>query len=257
MFDLHWEVAGFIEDDPIGRHSQQSLKRRCNEKIAYISKPWFTLANLQELLVRKVTVFLNNPLYELDPMENNNNRMLKELARTGPNIRAQVQTYTLVAQPVMFTTWGEMKRMFLEKFFPTSRTTTIRKDIWGIRASNLGSSVFAVVSATSLRLCALVPQEGGKFYRRQSDRETSLTRFLNLLIENFVLAICLGMVGCGDFMRHPIFLKQGSHGFAVEGTALVTFERLWNTKPVENIGLENVHYYFGIIGLGHNGFYPS
>ncbi|RDX97046.1 hypothetical protein CR513_20229, partial [Mucuna pruriens] len=34
---------------------------------------------------------------------------------------------------VLFNTWGDMKRMFLEKFFPTSRTTTIRKEICGIR----------------------------------------------------------------------------------------------------------------------------
>ncbi|RDX91072.1 hypothetical protein CR513_27001, partial [Mucuna pruriens] len=35
--------------------------------------------------------------------------------------------------PILFNTWGDMKRMFLEKFFPTSRTTTIRKEICGIR----------------------------------------------------------------------------------------------------------------------------
>ncbi|RDX72760.1 hypothetical protein CR513_47705, partial [Mucuna pruriens] len=33
----------------------------------------------------------------------------------------------------MFTTWGEMMRMFLKKFFPTSRTAVIRKEIYGIR----------------------------------------------------------------------------------------------------------------------------
>ncbi|RDY05287.1 hypothetical protein CR513_10894, partial [Mucuna pruriens] len=31
----------------------------------------------------------------------------------------------LYLQPVICTTWGDMKRMFLEKFFPASRTTTI------------------------------------------------------------------------------------------------------------------------------------
>ncbi|RDX99886.1 hypothetical protein CR513_16997, partial [Mucuna pruriens] len=35
--------------------------------------------------------------------------------------------------PVLFNTWGDMKHMFLEKFFPTSRTATIRKEICGIR----------------------------------------------------------------------------------------------------------------------------
>ncbi|RDX98326.1 hypothetical protein CR513_18764, partial [Mucuna pruriens] len=39
----------------------------------------------------------------------------------------------LYLQPVLFNTWGDIKRMFLEKFFPTSRTTTIRKEIYGIR----------------------------------------------------------------------------------------------------------------------------
>ncbi|RDX67429.1 hypothetical protein CR513_53704, partial [Mucuna pruriens] len=35
--------------------------------------------------------------------------------------------------PVLFNTWGDMKCMFLEKFFPTSRIVTIRKEICGIR----------------------------------------------------------------------------------------------------------------------------
>ncbi|RDX64775.1 hypothetical protein CR513_56627, partial [Mucuna pruriens] len=39
----------------------------------------------------------------------------------------------LYLQSVLFNTWGDMKRMFLEKFFPTSRTATIRKEICGIR----------------------------------------------------------------------------------------------------------------------------
>ncbi|RDX71511.1 hypothetical protein CR513_49131, partial [Mucuna pruriens] len=39
----------------------------------------------------------------------------------------------VVLHPVLFNTWGDMKRMFLEKFFPASRTTTIRKEICGIR----------------------------------------------------------------------------------------------------------------------------
>nr|KYP32346.1 hypothetical protein KK1_047001 [Cajanus cajan] len=35
--------------------------------------------------------------------------------------------------PRSFTSWDDLKRMFLEKFFPALRTTTIRKDISGIR----------------------------------------------------------------------------------------------------------------------------
>ncbi|RDX92865.1 hypothetical protein CR513_24957, partial [Mucuna pruriens] len=33
----------------------------------------------------------------------------------------------------LFNTWGDMKRMLLEKFFPTFRTTSIRKEICDIR----------------------------------------------------------------------------------------------------------------------------
>ncbi|RDX84682.1 hypothetical protein CR513_34228, partial [Mucuna pruriens] len=39
----------------------------------------------------------------------------------------------LYLQPVLFNTWGDMKPTFLEKFFAASRTTTIRKEIYGIR----------------------------------------------------------------------------------------------------------------------------
>ncbi|RDX87589.1 putative mitochondrial protein, partial [Mucuna pruriens] len=39
----------------------------------------------------------------------------------------------LYLQAVLFNSWGDMKCMFLEKFFLASRTTTIRKEICGIR----------------------------------------------------------------------------------------------------------------------------
>ncbi|RDY02995.1 hypothetical protein CR513_13474, partial [Mucuna pruriens] len=39
----------------------------------------------------------------------------------------------LYLQPVLFNTWGDMKRMFLVKFFSASRTATIHKEICGIR----------------------------------------------------------------------------------------------------------------------------
>ncbi|RDY00037.1 hypothetical protein CR513_16828, partial [Mucuna pruriens] len=39
----------------------------------------------------------------------------------------------LYLQPALFNAWGDMKRAFLEKFFPASRTATIRKEICGIR----------------------------------------------------------------------------------------------------------------------------
>ncbi|RDY07808.1 hypothetical protein CR513_08032, partial [Mucuna pruriens] len=39
----------------------------------------------------------------------------------------------LYLQSVLFNTWGDMKRMFLEKFIPASKTVIIRKEICGIR----------------------------------------------------------------------------------------------------------------------------
>ncbi|RDX69221.1 hypothetical protein CR513_51693, partial [Mucuna pruriens] len=40
---------------------------------------------------------------------------------------------TNLGASILFNTWGDMKRMFLEKFFPASRTATIKKEICGIR----------------------------------------------------------------------------------------------------------------------------
>ncbi|RDY04725.1 hypothetical protein CR513_11523, partial [Mucuna pruriens] len=45
----------------------------------------------------------------------------------------EVAKYWLYLQLVLFNTWEDMKHMFLEKFFPTSRTMTIKKEIYGIR----------------------------------------------------------------------------------------------------------------------------
>ncbi|RDX90788.1 hypothetical protein CR513_27293, partial [Mucuna pruriens] len=39
----------------------------------------------------------------------------------------------LYLQRVLFNTWGDMKHIFLEKFFPASKTATIKKEIYGIR----------------------------------------------------------------------------------------------------------------------------
>ncbi|RDX95299.1 hypothetical protein CR513_22199, partial [Mucuna pruriens] len=41
--------------------------------------------------------------------------------------------FSLDGAPTLFNTLGDMKCMFLEKFFPTSRTATTRKEICGIR----------------------------------------------------------------------------------------------------------------------------
>nr|KYP36258.1 hypothetical protein KK1_042633 [Cajanus cajan] len=43
--------------------------------------------------------------------------------------------------PSSITSWDDLKRVFLEKFFPASRTTTIRKDISGIRQL-MGESLY-------------------------------------------------------------------------------------------------------------------
>ncbi|RDY11444.1 hypothetical protein CR513_03889, partial [Mucuna pruriens] len=47
----------------------------------------------------------------------------------------------LYLQPVLFNAWGDMKRMFLEKFFPISRIAAIRKDICGIR-QHIGETLY-------------------------------------------------------------------------------------------------------------------
>ncbi|RDX80442.1 hypothetical protein CR513_39002, partial [Mucuna pruriens] len=39
----------------------------------------------------------------------------------------------LYLQPALFNTWADMKRIFLEKFFPASKTASIRKEICWIR----------------------------------------------------------------------------------------------------------------------------
>lgn len=39
----------------------------------------------------------------------------------------------LYFNPASIKSWNDMKRQFLEKFFPASRTITIRKDISGTR----------------------------------------------------------------------------------------------------------------------------
>ncbi|KAL2337346.1 hypothetical protein Fmac_011792 [Flemingia macrophylla] len=54
--------------------------------------------------------------------------------------------------PGSITSWDNLKRAFLDKFFPASRTTTIRKDISGIRQQN-GESLYKYWERFK-RLCA-------------------------------------------------------------------------------------------------------
>ena len=52
-------------------------------------------------------------------------------------------------------TWGDMKRRFLEKFFPASKTTSIRKEICGIRKQP-GETLYEYCERFN-KLCATYP----------------------------------------------------------------------------------------------------
>ncbi|RDY07557.1 hypothetical protein CR513_08305, partial [Mucuna pruriens] len=61
----------------------------------------------------------------------------------------------LYLQPVLFNTWGDMKRTFLEKFFSASRTASIRKEICGIR-QHTGETLHEYWERLN-KLCATCP----------------------------------------------------------------------------------------------------
>ncbi|RDX87864.1 hypothetical protein CR513_30609, partial [Mucuna pruriens] len=61
----------------------------------------------------------------------------------------------LAVSLVLFNTWGDMKRIFLEKFFPASKTTTIRKEICGIRQQS-GETLYKYWERFN-KLCATCP----------------------------------------------------------------------------------------------------
>ncbi|RDX99386.1 hypothetical protein CR513_17561, partial [Mucuna pruriens] len=61
----------------------------------------------------------------------------------------------LYLQSVLFNTWGDMKCMFLEKFFPASKTATIRKEICGIR-QHFGETLHEYWERFN-KLCATCP----------------------------------------------------------------------------------------------------
>ncbi|RDY03924.1 hypothetical protein CR513_12427, partial [Mucuna pruriens] len=61
----------------------------------------------------------------------------------------------LYLQPALFNTWGDMKRTFLEKFFPASKTATIRKEICGIR-QHTGETLHEYWECFN-KLCATCP----------------------------------------------------------------------------------------------------
>jgi len=57
--------------------------------------------------------------------------------------------------PRSITSWDDLKRMFMEKFFPASRTTAIRKEISGIK--QLGGETLYEYWERFKRLCATCP----------------------------------------------------------------------------------------------------
>ena len=61
----------------------------------------------------------------------------------------------LYLQPTPITTWNDMKRRFLEKFFPASRTAAIRKEISGIRQLQ-GETLYEYWERFN-KLCATCP----------------------------------------------------------------------------------------------------
>ncbi|KAH6780567.1 hypothetical protein C2S52_011804 [Perilla frutescens var. hirtella] len=56
------------------------------------------------------------------------------------------------------TTWEEMGRLFLERFFPTTRATSLRKEITGVRQKD--SETLFEYWERFKRLCASCPQHG-------------------------------------------------------------------------------------------------
>ncbi|XP_014503335.1 uncharacterized protein LOC106763683 [Vigna radiata var. radiata] len=61
----------------------------------------------------------------------------------------------LFSQHIPITSWGDMKRKFLERFFPASRTATVRKEISGIRQLP-GENLFEYWERFN-RLCSTCP----------------------------------------------------------------------------------------------------
>ncbi|RDX73173.1 hypothetical protein CR513_47253, partial [Mucuna pruriens] len=61
----------------------------------------------------------------------------------------------LYLQPTLFNTWGDMKHTFSGKFFPASRTASIRKEICGIR-QHIGETLHEYCERFN-KLCATYP----------------------------------------------------------------------------------------------------
>nr|KYP36362.1 hypothetical protein KK1_042524 [Cajanus cajan] len=71
------------------------------------------------------------------------------------SLEGVVKDWLYYLAPRSITSWDDLKRMFLEKFFPASRTTAIRKDISGIR--KLGGEILYEYWERFKKLCASCP----------------------------------------------------------------------------------------------------
>ncbi|KAE8705810.1 tRNA dimethylallyltransferase 2 [Hibiscus syriacus] len=63
-----------------------------------------------------------------------------------------------ILPPIFVTTWAEMVRMFLDKFFPSSRAAGIRREICGIKQKDI--ETLHEYWERFKRLCASCPQHG-------------------------------------------------------------------------------------------------
>ncbi|RDX67168.1 hypothetical protein CR513_53987, partial [Mucuna pruriens] len=110
---------------------------------------WCTVLQLHPLVQEGASLRLRNQSLSVKDGQDRWRTMtepLKELATPDVGIpedyiKMKVSPFSLdraakdwlYLQPALFNTWEDMKRTFLEKFFPASRTASIRKQICGIR----------------------------------------------------------------------------------------------------------------------------
>ncbi|RDY09368.1 hypothetical protein CR513_06253, partial [Mucuna pruriens] len=135
----------------------------------------------------------------------------------------------LYLQLVVCNTWGDMKRLFLEKFFSESRTTTIWKEICGIRQHS-GETLHEYWEIFN-KLCATCPHH-------QISEQLLLQYFyegLLMMDRNMVDATTGGalMDKTPAIARHLILKMFGIKGRA--GTSRVVSE----VSTFDNVRLEN------------------
>ncbi|XP_042387634.1 uncharacterized protein LOC121979717 [Zingiber officinale] len=87
----------------------------------------------------KISEDSESSLSSLDTPMTDHNRTMKELAAPDEAFKYSCITYPTLAgdfelRSGFITSWIDMKKAFLEKFFPASRTATIRKNICGIQS---------------------------------------------------------------------------------------------------------------------------